>query len=49
LFEAFDRPKRGAMCIFPLHAGGDVFFNLPLHVIPQLFVEFLLDRRARKE
>jgi len=36
-------------CIFDTHPGRYVFFNLPLHVVVQFFVEFPLDFPASEK
>src|SRR5215510_2093108 len=47
--DAAHREQRGVARLLRRHAFGDVFFNLPIDVIAELLVQFLLDLRAAKE
>jgi hypothetical protein len=49
LLEAYEFAERGVARFPATHAGGDVFINLALEVIPQFFVELRFDPAARDE
>src|SRR5262249_2245414 len=49
LFNASESAQRGVSRLFRRHAFGDVFFDLPIEVIAEFFVEFLLDLAAAED
>ena len=44
-----DGPERGQPRVLVTHAGGDIFVDLPLQVIPQFLLEFVFDLRRQEQ